>query len=511
MLRKARPFGKGVHNRRQNATGLEDDMARGTLHRPLLAEDVASWDIETDVVVIGFGASGACAALEAAREGARVTLFEAGSGSGGASALSGGEIYIGGGTDVQRNAGFDDTPEALAAYLKMAGGADADAAKCDLYATNSLAHFDWLKAQGVPYKGNYLPGKIIEPAGDDTLIWSGSEEAWPYSASAKPAPRGHVIQFMGWGGGRKLVDILEARVREAGVDVRVDAKAQSLVMDGERVIGVVVRIDNKLVHVRANRGVILATGGFCMNPDMLRRYAPGTLKLSDPIGENDNGSGILMGMGAGGDAIHMDEFFTTCPWIMPPDFVKGIFVNEAGNRFINEDCYHGRVSRTMVDQPGNKVWLLVDNSIFSQPIDMARISIAAVGDTWEEVERELGLPEQTLAATAHIFNRYAADGHDPVFRKAPQWLKVLDQGPFAALELNFSESYFSFFTLGGLSTLPTGQVLDRAGDPVPGLFAVGRATSGLPRSGYGYSSGMSLADCTFFGRQAGRQAATANV
>ena len=475
----------------------------------MLAADIATWNIETDVAVIGFGAAGACAALEAARAGASVVLFEAGSGSGGASALSGGEIYIGGGTDIQRAAGFEDTQEALATYLKMAGGPDADIAKCELYAANSLDHFAWLKAQGVPYKGTFLPGKIIEPPEDDTLIWSGSEEAWPFSAAAKPAPRGHVIQFMGWGGGRKLMDVLEARVREAGVDVRIDARALSLIMEGERVVGFSARIDNRAVHVRARRGVVLATGGFCMNPDMLARYAPETLKLSNPIGENDNGSGILMGMSAGGDAIHMDEFFTTCPWIVPPDFVRGIFVNEGAQRFINEDCYHGRVSRTMVDQPGNKVWLLVDNAIFRKPLDLARINIAAVGETWEEVGRELGLPEDLLAATVRTFNRYAAEGHDPAFHKAPQWLKVLGEAPFAALELNFHDSFFSFFTLGGLSTLPTGQVRDRAGDAVPGLYAAGRATSGLPRWGHGYSSGMSLADCTFFGRQAGRHAANA--
>jgi succinate dehydrogenase/fumarate reductase flavoprotein subunit len=476
----------------------------------LLLADVSAFDIETDVAVVGFGAAGACAALEAALAGADVTLFEAGSGSGGASALSGGEIYIGGGTDVQSAAGFEDSVEALATYLTMAGGPDADIAKVRLYAENSLAHFDWLKAQGVPYKGTFVPGKIIEPTTDDTLIWSGSEEAWPFSEAAKPAPRGHVIQFEGWGGGRKLVDILDRRVRQEGVSVHCDARVQSLIVDEERVVGLVARIDNRLVHVRARRGVVIATGGFCMNQEMLARYAPEALKLSDPIGENDNGSGILMGMGGGGDAIHMDEFFTTCPWIMPPDFVKGIFVNERGQRFINEDCYHGRVSRTMVDQPGDRVWLLVDNAIFSQPLEMARISIAAVGESWEEVERELGLPEQTLAATVNTFNRYAANGHDPIFRKAPQWLKVLDEGPFAALELSFRDSYFSFFTLGGLSTLPTGHVRDRAGDPIPGLYAAGRATSGLPRWGHGYSSGMSLADCTFFGRQAGRSAARAD-
>lgn len=484
-------------------------MSEFAPHRLFPASDVPVWDLETDVAIVGFGIAGACAAIEAAEAGARVTLFEAGSGSGGASALSGGEMYIGGGggTDAQRAAGFTDSTGALEDYLMMAGGPDADAAKVKLYAAESLNHYRWLKEQGVPYKGTFLPGKIIEPAEDDTLIWSGSEAAWPFSEGATPAPRGHTIQWMGWGGGRKLMDILEGRVRALGVDVRTDSRALGLVGDGGRIVGLVVRIDGKPQFVRAGKGVILATGGFCMNADMIRRYAPEALRSSDPIGENDNGSGILMGMAAGGDAIHMDEFFTTCPWIMPESLVKGIFVNERGQRFINEDCYHGRVSRTMFDQPGERVFLLVDNAIFERPIDLARIEIAAVGETWEEVERELGMPEETLATTVRTFNRYAAEGHDPVFRKSPEWLKVLNEPPFAALELNFRTSYFSFFTLGGLNTLPTGEVLDRAGQPIPGLYAAGRATCGLPRWGHGYSSGMSLADGSFFGRMAGRQAA----
>ena len=480
--------------------------------RPFSHEQVERWDAETDVAIVGFGAAGACAAIEAAEAGAAVMLLEAASGSGGASALSGGEIYLGGGggTDAQRDAGFADTTEALEAYLMMAGGPDADAAKVALYARESLNHYQWLKDQGIPYKGSFLPGKIIEPAEDDTLIWSGSEAAWPFSETAAPAPRGHTIQFMGWGGGRKLMDIFEARVRALGVDVQCDARVLSLVADTDgRVTGLVVRIDGQPQFIRARKGVVLATGGFCMNDDMLRRHAPQTLRLANPIGENDNGSGILMGMGVGGDAIHMDEFFTTCPWIMPESLVKGIFVNERGQRFINEDCYHGRVSRTMLDQPGDRVFLLVDNAIFARPLDLARIEIAAVGDSWEEVERELGLPEHTLAPTVHTFNLYAAKGHDPVFNKAPEWLKVLDEGPFAALELNIRTSFFSFFTLGGLNTRSSGEVLDRAGHIVRGLYAAGRSTSGLPRWGHGYSSGLSLADCTFFGRMAGRRAATA--
>lgn len=485
-------------------------MAGISLHTPYPACEVPAWDFETDVAVIGFGAAGACAAIEAADAGASVILFERNSGSGGASGLSGGEIYIGGngGTDAQRTAGFADSTEDFATYLKMAGGPCADEAKCDLYAREALNHFAWLKAQGVPYRGNYLPGKHIEPTDDSTLIWSGSEAAPPFCDHAKPAPRGHVIQHMGWGGGRPLVDILEASARAKGVEVVVDARVLALVADGERIVGLVVKIDNANHFVKADKGVVLATGGFVMNEEMRRKYCPETFRIANPIGDKDDGTGIMLGLGAGGEAIHMEQFFTTCPWTMPESHAYGVFVNIAGQRFINEDCYHGRVSRCAIDQPGGKVYLLLDNAHFVQLMDFAFMSIAGTGDTWEEVEAELEMPQGTLSTAMDFYNRHARDGRDPLFDKRPPILTPLDQGPFIALELNFQTSYFSFFTLGGLKTSPQGEVLDRGGASIPGLFAAGRCTSGLPAWGHGYSSGMSLADCTFFGRQAGKFAAT---
>ena len=485
-------------------------MPEVSIHRPYPASEVPAWDFETDVVVIGFGAAGACAAIEAADSGARVMLFERNSGSGGASGLSGGEIYIGGngGTDAQRAAGFDDTTEAFAAYLKAVGGPCVDEAKCDLYAQEALNHYAWLKAQGVPYRGNYLPGKHIEPTDDSTLIWSGSEAAAPFCDLAKPAPRGHVIQHMGWGGGRPLVDILERAARDRQVQIVVDARAVALIEDAGRIVGVVVRIDNRNHFVRATKGLVLATGGFVMNEAMRRKYCPETFRVNSPIGDKDDGVGIELGVGAGGDAIHMEQFFTTCPWTMPESHAYGVFVNVHGQRFINEDCYHGRVSRCAVDQPGGKVYLLLDNAHFIQPMDFAQITIAGTGETWEEVGRELEMPEGTLATTMAFYNKHAHEGRDPLFDKRAPILTPLDQGPFVALELDFQTSYFSFFTLGGLRTSVRGEVLDRASEPIAGLHAAGRCTSGLPAWGHGYSSGMSLADCTFFGRQAGRGAAS---
>ena len=484
-------------------------MTEFSQYQPLPIADVPQWDFETDIAVVGFGATGACAAIEAREAGARVMLFERNSGSGGASALSGGEIYIGGGTDAQKAAGFEDTVEDFTKYLKMAGGPCADEAKCDLYGREALNHYQWLKDQGVPYRGNFLPGKHIEPTDDSTLIFSGSEAAAPFCHEAKPAPRGHVIQHMGWGGGRPLVDILEARARDLGTEIHVDARTVALIVDGEKVAGIVVRIDNQNRFVRAHKGVVLATGGFVFNDAMRRKYCPDSFRVNSPIGDKDDGVGIELGVSVGGDAIHMDQWFTTCPWTMPESHAYGVFVNVQGQRFINEDCYHGRVSRCAVDQPGGKVYLLLDMSTFVQPLDIANIAIAGTGETWEEVEAELEMPKGTLSHTMAFYNEHARKGRDPLFDKQVPILKPLDQGPFVALELNFAASYFSFFTLGGLKTSTDGEVINRASKAIPGLYAAGRCTSGLPAWGHGYSSGMSLADCTFFGRQAGRKAANA--
>jgi predicted oxidoreductase len=137
-------------------------------------------------------------------------------------------------------------------------------------------------------------------------------------------------------------------------------------------------------------------------------------------------------------------------------------------------------------------------------MELARVDLVAVGETWEEVEAELGFVPGTLVPAVARYNAHAANGIDPVWHKAAKWLKPLDEAPFAALEFDLETSYFSFFTLGGLETLPTGEVLDARGVPIRGLYGAGRVTSGLPRWGAGYSSGMSLADCTFFGRMAGK-------
>ncbi|MGU7784603.1 FAD-dependent oxidoreductase [Burkholderia sp. PU8-34] len=482
-----------------------------SLTRPLNLRDVRHWDADHDVVIVGFGAAGACAAIEAASAGADTLIVERASSYGGTSALSGGEIYLGGsgGTPAQRQAGFRDDTEDLFRYLMLAGGRDADEAKVRAYANESLAHHDWLVAQGLTYKNTFIAERIVEPETDDCLIWSGSEEAWPFSEAAKPCPRGHTPQWPGWGGGQMLMNVLAERVQALGVATRYDTRALALIVDDAGdVCGAVLRAYGETAFVRARRAVILCAGGFAMNRDMVRRHAPLLLRSADPIGSpGDDGAGILLGVSAGGVAIHMDQAFVSLPFYAPESLINGIFVNERGQRFVNEDGYHGRTGQHAFQQPGDRIYLLVDQASYQEPPAIARIGIAAAGETWEEVERDLQMPAGTLTATVHVYNRHAAQGVDPLFHKAAKWLKPLNEPPFVALDCRIDYAFYPHFTLGGLDTLPTGQVVDATRTPVRGLYAAGRTTCGLPRWGAGYSSGLSLADATFFGRQAGRHAA----
>lgn len=472
---------------------------------------VPGWDLETDVVVVGFGAAGACAAIEACQAGVEVVVLEVAGVGGGSASLSGGEVYVGGngGTDVQREHGFEDATEDFRKYLMLAGGPAADAERVTIYADNGVAHFNWLREQGVPFKGTYLPGKWIEPPTDDTLLWSGNEKSWPYLEQARPAPRGHTVQFVGWGGGQVLMEILCARAEELGAQVRYDSRALALVVDErQRVVGVVTREAGTPRFVRARRGVVLCAGGFISNTAMVQRFAPAALECELQVSAgNDDGAGIRMGMSVGAATLNMQEFFATLPFFPPASLVKGIFINERGQRFVNEDCYHGRVAHHVLRQPNGRAWLLVDNEIFGRPVIQEDIQVAAVGESWEEVEQELGLPAGALVHTVEEFNRLAAQGHDPYFHKTAEWLRPLTEPPFAALSYCKGDFQGHAFTLGGLATRPGGEVLDADAQPIAGLYAAGRTACGLPRWGEGYSSGLSLGDSTFFGRLAGRSAA----
>jgi succinate dehydrogenase/fumarate reductase flavoprotein subunit len=482
---------------------------------PLRLQDIAAFDHEADVVIVGCGSAGASAAIAAADAGATVLILEAASAGGGTTALAGGLIYMGCGTPIQKACGFSDTPEAMYEYLIRASGTNADPERVRLYVDGSLAHYDWLLAQGMHFKPEYYPTKNTNTPGDECLIYTGNEACTGFAEHATPVPRGHKGQAMGEGGGSMLMEKLIASARAKGVRILCDTRAQTAIVDHTgAVVGLLARSEGRDIRIAARRGVVLCAGGFIMNTDMVSRHAPWLQNHTTLNGNpNDDGSGICIGLGAGGAAMNMNEGFVCLPFYPPASFVEAIMVDSHGQRFINEDVYHGRMGEAILKRYPERHYMIVDAGHmhdFNRP-PLGGFRIMATGDTAEELETELGMPADTLAHTIALYNRHAREGRDPLFRKHTDYLRPLEP-PYAACEVTpGSGAFFPVFTLGGLRARATGEVLTEDGQAVPGLFTAGRNSCGLPRSGAGYSSGMSIGDATFFGRLAGASAAKSPV
>jgi len=531
----------------------------------------AEWDIQADVVVVGFGAAGACAALEAAAAGRRVLVLDRFDG-GGATALSGGVVYAGGGTPQQRTAGVSDSAEAMFRYLRTEVGDVVPDGTLRAFCDGSTAMLAWLEGHGVPFEGSLCPDKTSYPTNRHYLYYSGSE----LSARdvAPPAARGHRALGRGTSGGL-LFARLAGAVRRAGVEVQRQTAAEWLITENGRVTGVEcrslrdappwVRLAHRLTHrvarkpylyvpklgrvmhrpadwlerrygrtlrVGAGHAVVIAAGGFGANRPMLRAQAPsarGGLPLATP---GDDGSGIRLGTGAGGTTGCLDRVSVWRFLTPPPALVRGVLVGPGGKRICDESRYGAAIGDAIV-RGGGQAWLFVDRATLNTARRQVRGStlwfqrlqawyllfLAPVtGATIAGVAARAGVDPDGLAATVAAYN--AAAGHAPAgnaatadrsdpMGKPPDLLAALDQPPYSLIDYSIRPRMLDpapVLTLGGLVVAPeTGAVLRADGTPVPGLYAAGRSAVGLcSRS---YVSGLSIADCVFSGRRAGRHAA----
>ncbi|BDU00530.1 MULTISPECIES: FAD-dependent oxidoreductase [Nocardia] len=487
-------------------------MSDATTIRPLRASRVETWDHRADVVVAGYGIAGICAAIEAARAGADVLVLERTGGWGGAAALAGGFIYLGGGTPLQQALGFEDTPENMETFLLAALGPGVDKAKIADYCRGSVEHFTWLVSCGVPFREAFWGEPGWEPPHDEGLMYSGGENAAPFNAIAKPAPRGHVPQMADKrtgekGGGYMLMKPLADTAQALGVRAEYDMRiARLIVDDDDRVVGVLARRYGKPVAIRAERGVVLATGSFAYHKEMIEGYAPRLIGRPAAAIEEHDGIGIRLAQALGAELAHMDA--TEVAFFGDPQLLaRGILVNGRGQRYVTEDTYPGRIGQATLIQQDNQAYLVIDEASYEEALTTEtstpffRQPPTWAAETIAELEAEMGLPGQALQATVECYNLHAANGEDPLLGKKPEWVRPL-RGPVAAFDMR---GFTAGFTLGGLRTDLDSRVLHVSGEPIPGLFAAGRCTSGLCAGGY--VSGASLGDGSFYGRRAGIAAA----
>lgn len=523
------------------------------------------WDERADVVVVGFGAAGACAAIEAAESGADVLVLER-FGGGGASAVSGGVVYAGGGTDVQRAAGVADTPEAMYDYLRQEVGDAVSPDTLRRFCTGSAGQITWLAARGVPFEGSLCPYKTSYPTNRHYLYYSGSEPSEQNRAT--PAPRGHRTRGRGTSGA-VLFARLAAAARARGVRVRTQTGAARLVTDPDGLVTGVechtlagtpwwVRTAHRVLHrlsvkpglylpplsralrrpvtrlearygrrllVGADRGVVLAAGGFVSNRQLVREHAP-AYRIGLPLGTTgDDGTGIRLGTDLGaatGRLGHVSLWRFLTP---PAALLHGVLVDRDGRRVCDEARYGAAIGDAILHRAGGRAWLLVDRAVLAearrrlrgQTLWFQRIQARSLltfdrvsAPTVAAVAARVGVDAGALQATVAAYNSAALAGEPDPAGKPAEFVRPLTEPPYSLIDCSVRPRLAQpapMLTLGGLRVdEETGQVRRPDGAPLSGLYAAGRNAVGICSNSY--VSGLSLADCVFSGRRAGRHAAT---
>jgi 3-oxo-5alpha-steroid 4-dehydrogenase len=521
-----------------------------------------------DVLVVGFGLAGVCAAIAAAERGVRVLAVDRALG-GGASALSGGVVYAGGGTPYQKEAGYDEDADSMFDYLRQEVGGVVDNDTLRRFCDGSVEQLAWLERHGAQFGSSLCEYKTSQSTDRHNLYFAGNERVYPYRQHAAPAPRGHrqVAKSMA---GRALWEHLRDSALGLGVKFMPMTRVDHLIVDKGRVVGISCRtmVDDPrptvaLYRHSAKRGaeltnwmpragrffnrianhlwqreaqectvtagsVILAAGGFAFNRDMTRRYAPAYEQIS-PLGtETDDGKGILLGVSAGGATDHLDRISAWRSLGPPAALVHGVSVGVNGERIANEDLYGATHTEVMVRQFGGKGFLIADSVIWERARSQMSDQTPALqrpvpawvftlghrkAATLTELAVKLGISPSGLADTVEAYNTGIITGAGDPAHKAADMCTPLQRGPFYGVDISIRPTwpYLSpGLTLGGLQVEEhSGLVRTEGGQAIAGLYAAGRNAVGICSNSY--VSGLSLADCVFSGRRAGEHAASQSV
>ena len=485
-----------------------------TTVRPVRASLVEHWDRTADVVVVGFGCAGAAAAIEASDAGASVLVLERAGGWGGASAISSGQIYLGGGTPVQqRRAASRTRRRRCTGSWQAVVGPGHDEAKLRLYCDGSVEHFDWLVGCGVPFKSVFYDGGYRPSVAEGGLMFSGGENAAPWDRIAPPAPRSHTPCVDDPHGERKggwsLMSALVAEVSRRGADVAVrrarcgaGRRRRAASCGGRRSLTTA-----GTSRSAPSRGVVLTAGGFAFNDEMVRRHAPLIARCTRLGTDGDDGRAIRMAQAAGAAVKHMgasvERVRREGRRARAVDPGQPVRASASSTR---TPTTAGSPRPSSSTTTGHRSWSLDEDTFERIDADSlagpaAHLGLRRPSPSWR---REMGLPGDALVNTVDLLQRARGGRRGPALRQTGDVAAAAARRRSGRSRCRSSHSRSS--PLGGLDTTADGHVLDLDGAPIPGLYAAGRTTSGLAVSGY--VSGLSLGDGTFFGRRAGRAAAT---
>lgn len=434
-------------------------------------------DTSCDIVIIGAGGAGLSAATEAASKGKKVIVLEKMGACGGNTISATGGLNASE-TSIQKKLGIEDSND---------------------------SYFNDTMKGGYNKNNPELVRNMVEKSAEtvDWLISIGADLTDVGKMAGSSNKRTHRPQG-GAAVGAHLVPVLVKAAESAGAEIRLNSKVTDIIEENGRASGVKVSAKNGDYTIKA-KAVIIATGGFGANPDMIVSY-----------NANLKGFGTTNHRGATGDAFEMVKKFNaaltqmdeiqTHPTVVPgngtmiTEAVRGngaILVNRDGKRFCTEMATRDVMSKAILEQKGQTAYIVFDEDVRKslKAIEgYVKNGLLTIGETKKELAEKLSIPADAFEATMDEYAKIQASGKDPLGRKANEMPRPLTEGPFYACEIGPAIHH----TMGGIVINTRAEVLDVNGKPVPGLYAAGEVTGGI--HGGNRLGGNAVADICIYGK-----------
>ena len=512
------------------AAGLNpDDFKTAVENNGEKAEDST---VDADIVIVGAGGAGMTAAITAAEEGKSVVILESQSMVGGNSVRATGGMNAGKTVYQDENefgeaAGVEKTlktaaekyadNETITALAKTVSEQWAE------YQANPTGYFDSVELMELD---TMVGGKgINDPELVETLC-SNSADAIDWldehgitlhnvssfgGASVKRIHRPVNAEGKTVSVGSYMIPLLEENCEKAGVKMMLDTTATEILTDANgAAVGVkATGASGETVTVNA-KAVVLASGGFGANLDMVVKYKPELKGFMTTNAPGIQGQGIEMAQAIGAATVDMDQI-QIHPTVeaktaaLITEGLRGdgaVLINAEGKRFIDEVGTRDVVSAAEIAQTGSYSWLVVDQAM----VDASSViqgyikkGYTVTGETYEELGKAMGVDEAAFAETMNTWNGYVDAKNDPDFGRT-SFANKLDTAPYYAIKVTAGVHH----TMGGLTINTNTEVLKEDGSVIPGLFAAGEVTGGV--HGANRLGGNAVADFTVFGRIAGKAA-----
>lgn len=493
---------------------------------------VQKWDKEVDVLVLGSGTA-AIAAIAAKDAGAeKVLILEKGPAFGGTSALSGGGFWIPN-NYAEKEASIEDSPEDALKYLKNVTEGQSTNELLNTFLENAPKMLEWLRDK------HQISFTTTGGVFQDYYEVDGFR---PSGRTVYMVKDGKTLAGTGtWQIFREITDQL-------GIELMLNTAGKKLITDATgEVIGVLATDANgKDLAIKAKKSVILGTGGFDHNKDMLTAYIRGPILVTNAIHTN-TGDGQLMGMEIGADLRNMNSCWGLPSFPLEPDKLKGevdwqsfrgkpgaIVVNKHGQRIGDESASYHVFNRSFWYWDSGKFewrntpsyWICDSTFPKYYPMPGSNFQMDVIpdwltkSDTLEDLCKQLGIDYARFSIELEAFNENARNGVDPIWHRGEYYfdrqtagdltgrtdlknscLAPIETGPF------YGAAYGpgTCGTNGGLRINENGQVLNVRGEPIKRLYAVGNTNGSVMGAAYP-GGGATLAAGSVFGMIAGRHA-----